>query len=155
MEIADHLHGKGSVFVQNLRYPGTAPDVTFKVAPGKPPGLDVIQERLNWIRQWNTEVFFLIGFDKGCQYLQPVSFPCSRCSIKDTLDFFKSRIIICLCSYGFDSHGEDYTCNGCCASGCWSQNSLRVFREIIRINNNSMIPSWEQAFFLLRLRNCR
>src|SRR4030042_2882418 len=114
MEIADHLHGKGPFFVQNLRYPGTATDVTFKIAPGKPPGLDVIQDRLNWIGQWNTEVFFLIGFDKSCQYLQPVSFPCSGCSIKDALDFFKSRIIICLCFYGLDSHGESLRLNCRC-----------------------------------------
>jgi len=40
-----------------------------------------------------------------------------------------------------------HACNGCCASGCRSQNSLRVFREMIRINHYTMIPPWEQAFF--------
>ena len=65
MEIADHLHGQGSFSVENLRYPRTATDVTFKIAPGKPSGFGIIQNRLNRIGQWDTEVFFLIGFDKG------------------------------------------------------------------------------------------
>src|SRR5271169_4729777 len=38
-----------------------------------------------------------------------------------------------------------HACNGCAASGCISQNSRSVFRDMIRTTDYTTIPYWEQA----------
>jgi hypothetical protein len=94
VELPDHTESQWALPIQNLGNTGSASDKWLKISAGESAAFNIKKDSFNRIGKRNGVMFLFVSFNKGGQYLQPVSFRRVGYRIKEVFHLLQRCFVI-------------------------------------------------------------